>query len=159
MPFEPHRAFVSPQLLVPCAALVDTLSFPNEMVCLGSVELDSAPDIEPALTLDGDGVQDLADICPFTPDAPQLNRGSFLDAADESDRLGDACQCAGGRPVTRRTIAGGPWRTSDTGRWRPCTPPTRVRVTCVSLKSGQDGGLVPRLIHLKVYLSANHHTR
>jgi hypothetical protein len=111
----------------------DTLNFVGEGVCLGAVELDSSPDLEPALTtdgletlgaipfeladsvappidpgevkligkfnpaddVDGDSVQDLGDNCPFVPNpAPQLNRGSFGSDVDESDALGDACQCA-----------------------------------------------------------------
>jgi hypothetical protein len=48
----------------------------------------------PAVDLDGDGVQDLADNCPFQSNPAQTNRGSFLDATDESDPFGDACQCA-----------------------------------------------------------------
>jgi len=48
----------------------------------------------PADDVDADGVQDLADNFPFTPNAAQANRGSFLDASDESDFLGDACKCA-----------------------------------------------------------------
>jgi FG-GAP repeat len=98
-------------------------------VTLGTIELDAAPDLEPAITVDGvesviasplekadsgvpsptqlrligafdpaedldnDEVQDLSDDCPFTADPAQENRGSFLDAADDSDALGDACQC------------------------------------------------------------------
>jgi hypothetical protein len=48
----------------------------------------------PADDLDGDGIQDLGDICPFAFDPAQVNRGSFLDDTDESDAFGDACQCA-----------------------------------------------------------------
>ena len=109
----------------------------SPVVVLGTVELDGAPDLEPALTtdgvddiaprgggspivpfeesdagmpdpsqvkligafnpaddLDGDGVQDLGDNCPYTPNAAQINRGSFLDSTDETDSFGDACQCA-----------------------------------------------------------------
>jgi hypothetical protein len=47
----------------------------------------------PADDVDGDGVQDLADLCPFEYDPAQQNRGSFLDSTDDSDALGDACQC------------------------------------------------------------------
>ncbi|MGH0031140.1 MAG: thrombospondin type 3 repeat-containing protein [Myxococcota bacterium] len=48
----------------------------------------------PADDVDGDGVQDLGDNCPFEANPAQTNRGSFLDGSDESDALGDACQCA-----------------------------------------------------------------
>jgi hypothetical protein len=48
----------------------------------------------PADDIDGDGIQDLGDNCPFAPNADQLNRGSFLSSAPDSDFLGDACQCA-----------------------------------------------------------------
>ena len=48
----------------------------------------------PADDVDGDGIQDLGDNCPFIDNPAQTNRGSFLDATDESDFLGDACQCA-----------------------------------------------------------------
>ena len=48
----------------------------------------------PADDLDGDGIQDLGDNCPFEPNPAQTNRGSFLDTTDDSDALGDACQCA-----------------------------------------------------------------
>jgi hypothetical protein len=47
----------------------------------------------PAEDLDGDGIQDLGDNCPFEANPAQSNRGSFLDDTDESDFLGDACQC------------------------------------------------------------------
>ncbi len=118
------------------------LNSPGLKSCIGAVELDASPDLEPALTLDGvndipdwldlevgpivtrplqkpgdpnpfpvdevqligefdpaddldgDSVQDLADNCPFIANAAQLNRGSFLNADDESDAWGDACQCA-----------------------------------------------------------------
>ena len=59
---------------------------------LGEVKLVGA--FNPADDLDGDGIQDLGDNCPFEPNAAQTNRGSFLDATDDSDALGDACQCA-----------------------------------------------------------------
>ncbi|MGH0032674.1 MAG: thrombospondin type 3 repeat-containing protein [Myxococcota bacterium] len=48
----------------------------------------------PADDVDGDGWQDLGDNCPFESNPAQQNRGSFLDGTDESDALGDACQCA-----------------------------------------------------------------
>jgi hypothetical protein len=48
----------------------------------------------PADDVDGDGVQDLGDNCPFAPNADQQNNGSFLSAVPDSDSLGDACQCA-----------------------------------------------------------------
>jgi len=48
----------------------------------------------PAEDLDADGIQDLGDNCPFQPNPAQTNRGSFLDSTDDSDALGDACQCA-----------------------------------------------------------------
>ena len=48
----------------------------------------------PADDVDGDGIQDLGDNCPFSPNPAQTNRGSFLDSTDDSDALGDACQCA-----------------------------------------------------------------
>jgi len=44
--------------------------------------------------LDGDGVQDLVDNCPFRPNGAADNRGSFLSSIAYSDSLGDACQCA-----------------------------------------------------------------
>jgi len=47
----------------------------------------------PADDVDGDEVQDLSDDCPFAFDSAQQNRGSFLDDTDDSDALGDACQC------------------------------------------------------------------
>ena len=115
-----------------------TLNFQDDPVCIGTVELDGSPDLEPALTvdgvndiddvfnpgtpvtaydqvlfgaidptqvrligafdpaddLDGDGIQDLGDNCPFVINTAQSNRGSFLDDTDESDFAGDACQCA-----------------------------------------------------------------
>ena len=49
-----------------------------------------------AVDVDGDFIPDLADNCPFQSNPAQANRGSFLDATDESDGLGDECQCAEG---------------------------------------------------------------
>jgi hypothetical protein len=49
---------------------------------------------DPADDVDGDGIQDLGDNCPFEWNPAQANRGSFLDATDDSDPFGDACQCA-----------------------------------------------------------------
>jgi hypothetical protein len=48
----------------------------------------------PAEDLDGDQIQDLGDNCPFEANPAQANRGSFLDPDDDTDALGDACQCA-----------------------------------------------------------------
>jgi hypothetical protein len=47
----------------------------------------------PADDVDGDGVQDLGDNCPFFNNPQQKNQGSFLNEQPESDFLGDACQC------------------------------------------------------------------
>jgi hypothetical protein len=68
------------------------------------VDADAAPrDIEqvmligafdPADDLDGDGIQDLGDNCPFAVNTAQTNRGAFLDPNDDADAFGDACQCA-----------------------------------------------------------------
>ena len=116
----------------------NTLNFQDEPACLGFVELDGNPGLEPAIThdgvdaiedifdrgkfvtpyepvesgtmvepveveligefdpaddIDGDMVSDLGDNCPFIANS-QSNRGSFLDDTDESDFVGDACQCA-----------------------------------------------------------------
>jgi hypothetical protein len=128
----PHTLYVSLQGNRFSSFDQDTLNFVGEGVCLGAVELDSSPDLEPALTtdgletlgatpfeladsgedpidpgevkligkfnpaddVDGDTVQDLGDNCAFAPNTSQLNRGSFGSDADESDNLGDACQCA-----------------------------------------------------------------
>jgi hypothetical protein len=48
----------------------------------------------PSDDLDGDGIQDLGDNCPFADNTAQTNRGAFLDANDDADAFGDACQCA-----------------------------------------------------------------
>jgi hypothetical protein len=53
-------------------------------------------EFNPADDVDSDGIQDLADNCPFIVNASQLNRGSYLSAEEESDFLGDACQCGEG---------------------------------------------------------------
>jgi hypothetical protein len=47
----------------------------------------------PADDVDEDGIQDLADNCPFEPNGSQANSGAFLVSDPESDFLGDACQC------------------------------------------------------------------
>jgi hypothetical protein len=67
------------------------------------VDVDAAPrDIEqvkligafnPSDDLDGDGIQDLGDNCPFIDNTAQTNLGSFGIDADDSDAFGDACQC------------------------------------------------------------------
>jgi hypothetical protein len=59
---------------------------------LGEVKLIGA--FDPAEDLDGDGIQDLGDNCPFQPNPAQTNRGAFLDPTDDSNPLGDACECA-----------------------------------------------------------------
>ena len=48
----------------------------------------------PAADVDGDGIQDLGDNCPFQANPSQSNRGSFLDATDDTNQQGDACECA-----------------------------------------------------------------
>jgi hypothetical protein len=70
-------------------ALVDVAGAPRNVE---QVKLIGA--FNPAEDLDGDTIQDLGDNCPFEPNTSQANRGSFLDDTDDSDFLGDACQCA-----------------------------------------------------------------
>ena len=48
----------------------------------------------PLADVDGDGIQDLGDNCPFEYNPSQANRGSFLDPDDDSNQQGDACECA-----------------------------------------------------------------
>jgi hypothetical protein len=114
------------------------LNLPGQTIVLGTVELTGAPDLEPALILegvdqiadrfgpgaiipfersglgplpdldevrligqfnpaedeDGDGIQDLADNCPFARNADQADDGGFL--SDVPDAKGNACQCGDG---------------------------------------------------------------
>jgi hypothetical protein len=100
------------------SGLLPTLNFPGQAVCLGAVELDSSPDLEPALTTDG--VNDLDDrFNPGTPVVPfeqvlfgaadptqvkligQFNPTDDLDGDDIQD-LGDNCPFAGNASQANR---------------------------------------------------------
>ncbi|HEX5065075.1 MAG TPA: hypothetical protein VFY49_03110 [Myxococcota bacterium] len=59
----PHTLYVVLEGARFSSGLLPTLNFPGQPVCLGAVELDSSPDLEPALTTDG--VEDLDDL--FAP--------------------------------------------------------------------------------------------
>ena len=48
----------------------------------------------PAEDEDGDGIQDLADNCPYGQNTDQADNGGFLDT--EPDGRGDVCQCGDG---------------------------------------------------------------
>jgi hypothetical protein len=116
------------------------LNLPGQTIVLGTVELTGAPDLEPALILegvdliadcfgpgvivpfersrsvlgplldldevrligqfnpaedeDGDGIQDLADNCPFAQNVDQADDGGFLSPVP--DAKGNVCQCGDG---------------------------------------------------------------
>lgn len=72
---------------------------PYEQVLFGSLDPTQVKLIgafNPADDVDGDGIQDLGDNCPWAANPEQTNSGSFLDATPGSDFLGDACQCGDG---------------------------------------------------------------
>jgi hypothetical protein len=106
----PHTLYVVLEGARFSSGLLPTLNFPGQAVCLGAVELDSSPDLEPALTTDG--VNDLDDyVSPGTPIVPfeqvlfgsadpaQVKLIGHFDPADDLDDdgiqdLGDICPFA-----------------------------------------------------------------
>jgi len=57
-------------------------------------EIELVGEFNPAEDIDIDGIQDLADNCPFVPNSDQADAGGFL--STDADAQGDACQCGDG---------------------------------------------------------------